>query len=42
MTAISFVIEDENYNYISARWPGDVELFTEEIVKLMESFNKIV
>ncbi|KAI8624157.1 class I glutamine amidotransferase-like protein [Xylariaceae sp. FL1651] len=37
-----FVVEDEQYNYISARWPGDAELFSEEIVKLMESFNKIV
>jgi len=36
------VVEDENFNYISARWPGDVELFAEEIIKLMESFNKIV
>ncbi|KAJ2967134.1 hypothetical protein NUW58_g10512 [Xylaria curta] len=37
-----FVVEDENYNYISARWPGDAELFAEEIIKLFESFNKIV
>ncbi|KAI0397916.1 class I glutamine amidotransferase-like protein [Xylariaceae sp. FL0594] len=36
-----FVVEDENYNYISARWPGDTEVFADEIVKLMESFNKI-
>lgn len=38
----SFVVEDENYNYISARWPGDADLFAEEIIKLFESFNKIV
>ncbi|GAP91577.1 putative family protein [Rosellinia necatrix] len=37
-----FVVEDEKYNYISARWPGDAELFAEEIIKLFESFNKIV
>ncbi|KAI1331519.1 class I glutamine amidotransferase-like protein [Xylariaceae sp. FL0255] len=37
-----FVVEDENYNYISARFPGDAELFAEEIIKLMESFNQIV
>jgi hypothetical protein len=37
----SFVVEDESYNYISARYPGDAELFAEEIIKLMESFNKI-
>ncbi|KAI1188588.1 class I glutamine amidotransferase-like protein [Nemania serpens] len=36
-----FVVEDENYNYISARFPGDVELFSEEIIKLFESFNRI-
>ncbi|KAI3337986.1 class I glutamine amidotransferase-like protein [Ustulina deusta] len=37
-----FVVEDENYNYISARYPGDAELFAEEIIKLLESFNRIV
>lgn len=37
-----FVVEDENYNYISARYPGDAELFAEEIIKLFESFHKIV
>ncbi|KAI0402289.1 class I glutamine amidotransferase-like protein [Xylaria palmicola] len=37
-----FVVEDENYNYISARWPGDATLFAEEIIKLLESFNRIV
>ncbi|KAI1826386.1 class I glutamine amidotransferase-like protein [Xylaria intraflava] len=37
-----FVVEDEHYNYISARWPGDAELFAEEIIKLIESFDRIV
>ncbi|KAI0969017.1 class I glutamine amidotransferase-like protein [Xylaria arbuscula] len=37
-----FVVEDENYNYISARYPADAELFAEEIIKLFESFHKIV
>ncbi|KAI0150806.1 class I glutamine amidotransferase-like protein [Xylariaceae sp. FL1272] len=37
-----FVVEDEQYNYISARWPGDADLFAEETIKLMESFHKIV
>ncbi|KAI0467356.1 class I glutamine amidotransferase-like protein [Xylaria cf. heliscus] len=37
-----FVVEDENYNYISARYPGDAELFAEEIIKLFASFNRIV
>ncbi|KAI1274971.1 class I glutamine amidotransferase-like protein [Xylaria sp. FL0933] len=37
-----FVVEDENYNYISARYPGDAALFAEEIIKLIESFNRIV
>ncbi|KAH9890797.1 class I glutamine amidotransferase-like protein [Xylariomycetidae sp. FL2044] len=36
-----FIVEDEQYNYISARYPGDAELFAEEIMKLLESFNKI-
>ncbi|KAK7757507.1 hypothetical protein SLS62_000522 [Diatrype stigma] len=36
-----FVVEDEKYNYISARYPGDAQLFAEEIVKLLESFNRI-
>ncbi|KAI2469126.1 class I glutamine amidotransferase-like protein [Annulohypoxylon bovei var. microspora] len=37
-----FIVEDEQYNYISARYPADVELFAEEIIKLFESFHKIV
>ncbi|KAI1338162.1 class I glutamine amidotransferase-like protein [Xylariaceae sp. FL0016] len=37
-----FVCEDEQYNYISARYPGDAEIFAEEAIKLMESFNRIV
>ncbi|KAH7018110.1 class I glutamine amidotransferase-like protein [Microdochium trichocladiopsis] len=37
-----FIVEDEHYNYISARYPGDAQLFSEEIIKLVESFNKIV
>ncbi|KAI2634441.1 class I glutamine amidotransferase-like protein [Xylaria nigripes] len=36
-----FVVEDERYNYISARWPGDAELFAEELIKLIESFHMI-
>ncbi|KAI5919405.1 class I glutamine amidotransferase-like protein [Camillea tinctor] len=37
-----FVVEDEKYNYLSARYPGDAELFAEEAIKLLESFNRIV
>ncbi|KAL7620087.1 hypothetical protein AAE478_010637 [Parahypoxylon ruwenzoriense] len=37
-----FTVEDEQYNYISARYPGDAEAFAEEIIKLFESFNRIV
>ncbi|KAI1097870.1 class I glutamine amidotransferase-like protein [Jackrogersella minutella] len=37
-----FIVEDEQYNYISARWPADAELFAEEIVKLFESFHRII
>ncbi|KAI0018926.1 class I glutamine amidotransferase-like protein [Xylariomycetidae sp. FL0641] len=37
-----FVVEDEQYNYISARYPGDAETFAEESIKLLESFHRIV
>ncbi|RYO87415.1 hypothetical protein DL766_008384 [Monosporascus sp. MC13-8B] len=36
-----FIVEDEKYNYISARYPGDAYLFAEEIIKLIESFSRI-
>ncbi|KAI0474957.1 class I glutamine amidotransferase-like protein [Xylariaceae sp. FL0804] len=36
-----FVVEDEQYNYISARYPGDAQLLAEEAIKTLESFNKI-
>jgi hypothetical protein len=35
----SHVVEDENFNYISARFPGDVELFAEKAVKLVQSLQ---
>ncbi|KAI0157106.1 class I glutamine amidotransferase-like protein [Hypoxylon sp. FL1284] len=38
----AFTVEDEQYNYISARYPGDAELFAEEIIKLFNSFRRIV
>ncbi|CAJ2508538.1 Uu.00g135640.m01.CDS01 [Anthostomella pinea] len=38
----AFVVEDEQHNYISARYPGDVEMLAEESIKLLESFNRIV
>ncbi|KAI1763670.1 class I glutamine amidotransferase-like protein [Hypoxylon sp. FL1150] len=38
----AFIVEDEQYNYISARYPGDAELFAEEIIKLFNSFRRIV
>lgn len=31
----SFVVEDENYNYISARFPGDAPAFSHAIIKLV-------
>ncbi|KAI0206600.1 class I glutamine amidotransferase-like protein [Astrocystis sublimbata] len=37
-----FVVEDENYNYVSARYPADAEAFAEEIIKLFASFDRIV
>ncbi|KAI1207543.1 class I glutamine amidotransferase-like protein [Annulohypoxylon truncatum] len=36
-----FYVEDKQYNYISARYPVDAELFAEEIIKTIESFHKI-
>ncbi|CAD6455931.1 c657ce8f-666b-4f2e-b5a8-f0621ed304f0, partial [Sclerotinia trifoliorum] len=30
-----FVVEDENYNYMSARWPGDVQLLADRLVDLV-------
>lgn len=34
-----FVIEDDTYNYISARFPGDVELLGEKLVSLVQSLT---
>ncbi|EOO01980.1 putative family protein [Phaeoacremonium minimum UCRPA7] len=34
-----FVVEDGKYNYISARFPGDVDLFSEKIVELVKSLQ---
>lgn len=34
-----FVVEDETHNYISVRFPGDVELFSEKIVQIMQKFG---
>jgi hypothetical protein len=35
----SFVVEDEKYNYISARFPGDVDLLAEKMVALVQSLH---
>ncbi|KAI9899312.1 hypothetical protein N3K66_005773 [Trichothecium roseum] len=35
-----FVVEDPNYNYISARFPGDVALMGEKIVKMVQSLQQ--
>lgn len=32
-----FVVEDEKYNYISARFPGDADLFAEKTVALVKA-----
>ncbi|EGX89038.1 ThiJ/PfpI family protein [Cordyceps militaris CM01] len=32
-----FVVEDDKYNYISARFPGDVDLLGEKLVALVKS-----
>jgi hypothetical protein len=34
-----FVVEDKTHNYISARFPGDVELFADKIIKLMNGLK---
>ncbi|TQS32601.1 hypothetical protein Golomagni_07079 [Golovinomyces magnicellulatus] len=34
-----FVVEDETYNYVSARFPGDVDLLAEKLVNLARSIT---
>lgn len=31
-----FIVEDQKYRYVSARWPGDVKLLAERLVKLVQ------
>lgn len=31
------VVEDEKYNYISARFPGDVEKMAERLVEMVKT-----
>lgn len=38
-TVCSFVVEDENFNYISARFPGDVQLMSEKLVNLVSGLS---
>jgi hypothetical protein len=35
---ISFVVEDEAHNYISARFPGDTEKMAQRMVEVVKSF----
>jgi hypothetical protein len=37
LTFLSFVVEDKKYNYISARFPGDVDLLAEKTVALIKA-----
>ncbi|KAF4635703.1 hypothetical protein G7Y89_g2396 [Cudoniella acicularis] len=37
LSMIPFVVQDENYNYISARFPADAQLLAETAVSLVES-----
>lgn len=37
--AAPFVVEDEGFNYVSARFPGDVELLGEKLVALVKSIT---
>ncbi|KAL7788616.1 hypothetical protein V8C37DRAFT_411572 [Trichoderma ceciliae] len=32
-----FVVEDENFNYVTARFPGDVELLSQKLIELVQS-----
>lgn len=34
-----FVVEDETYNYVSARFPGDVALLSEKLVAWARSLG---
>lgn len=31
------VVEDDKYNYLSGRWPGDAEPLAERIVEVVEA-----
>ena len=35
----SFVVEDERYNYITARYPVDADLFAEKIINPVQSLK---
>jgi putative intracellular protease/amidase len=35
--ATPFVVEDEQYNYLSGRWPGDAEALAKRVVALMNA-----
>lgn len=35
----SLVVEDDTYNYISARFPGDVDLFSGRVVKMVQGLQ---
>jgi hypothetical protein len=37
LTWVRFVVEDEKYNYISARFPADAQLLAEKVVALVKS-----
>jgi hypothetical protein len=37
--SLRFVVEDEQYNYISARFPGDAEEMARKLVDLVKSFS---
>ena len=39
LTSRRFVVEDEKYNYISARYPGDMVAMAERLVKLAKQLK---
>jgi len=38
-TCRSFVVEDAKYNYISARFPNDVELLSEKAANMIKTLR---
>lgn len=35
--ATPFVVQDEHYNYLSGRWPGDAQVLAERVIEVMRA-----